>query len=89
VRRRQRIVNTTPSLRTRTAERQQRWEAGIVDALRTNGRVQDMSDLDVRLIVAATMTALRVAVDAWLADRSDELTDVLDTVFANLRAGFR
>jgi hypothetical protein len=48
-----------------------------------------MSELELRLMVATTTTALRVAVDAWVAGRgTDELTNVLDAVFATLRTGF-
>src|SRR3989440_7194844 len=64
---RHRIVTSTPSLRTRAAERQQRWETDVVEQLRVSGRAKRMSDLDLRLLVAATMTALRVAVESWIA----------------------
>lgn len=90
LRARQRVLNATPSLRTRAAERQQRWDADVIEVLRASDRAADMSDLDLRLMVATTTTALRVAVDAWVAGRgTDDLTSVLDAVFATLRAGFR
>jgi AcrR family transcriptional regulator len=82
------IVTTTPSLRTRAAERQQGWESSIIQQLRSSGRARDLSDFDLQLLVAATITALRVAIEAWIAgDASQDLADLLDRAFARLRAG--
>lgn len=89
LRARQRVLNATASLRTRAAERQQRWDSDIIDVLRASGRAAPMSELDLRLMVATTTTALRVAVDAWVAaGGTDDLITVLDAVFATLRTGF-
>jgi AcrR family transcriptional regulator len=88
IRRRHRVVQSTPSLRTRAAERQQRWEADLVEHLRRSPGAANVRDLDLRLIVAATTAALRVAVDAWIeADDSGDLTVIVDDVFQQLRAG--
>jgi hypothetical protein len=47
-----------------------------------------MSDLDVRLVVAASTTALRVAVTIWVSDSSDlDLADLIDSTFDRLRRG--
>ena len=86
---RQRIVMSTPSLRTRAAERQQGWETEVIEHLRASGRARHMTDLDLRLVVAATTTALRVAVEAWIgSDGSGDLTPLIDDAFKRLRAGF-
>jgi AcrR family transcriptional regulator len=86
---RHRIVTSTPSLRTRAAERQQGWETDIVEQLRVSGRAKRMSDLDLRLLVAATMTALRVAVESWIAaDSAADLDALLDGALKRLRHGF-
>jgi len=88
IRRRHQLVQSTPSLRTRAAERQQRWEADLVDHLRRSPAAAKVRDLDLRLIVAATTAALRVAVDVWIeADDTDDLTVIVDQVFQRLRAG--
>ena len=88
IRRRHQVVQSTPSLRTRAAERQQRWEADLVEHLRRSPGAAHLRDLDLRLIVAATVAALRVAVDAWIeADDSGDLTEIVDDVFQQLRAG--
>jgi len=85
---RQEIVTATPSLRTRAAERQQGWESSIIQQLRESGRARDLSDFDLRLLVAGTTAALRVAIEAWIAtDGSKDLGEFLDHAFQRLRAG--
>jgi AcrR family transcriptional regulator len=86
---RQQVVTSSPSLRTRTAERQQRWETDVVEHVRASGRAGDMDDLELRLLVASTTTALRVAVETWVAADSDgALVDLLDIAFRRLCVGF-
>ena len=85
---RHQIMSATPALRTRAGERQHGWEAGIIDQLRAGGQIDGMSDLDVRLVVAAATTALRVAVTVWVNDTSDlDLAHLVDTTFDRLRRG--
>jgi AcrR family transcriptional regulator len=85
---RHQIVKSTASLRTRAAERQQGWESEVVEQLRASGRAQRVSDLDLRLVVAASTTALRVAIEAWIAsDCAGDLDALLDAVFGRLRDG--
>jgi AcrR family transcriptional regulator len=85
---RHQIMSATPALRTRAAERQQGWEAEVIDKLRQGGQIEGMSDLDVRLVVAASTTALRVAVTIWVSDSSDlDLADLIDSTFDRLRRG--
>jgi AcrR family transcriptional regulator len=87
------IVRSTPSLRSRVSERQQGWEAEVVDQLRASSTpARRMSDLELRLVVASATSALRVAVEAWIAADGDgdghDLEDLLDKAFRRLRAGF-
>lgn len=85
---RHKIMTTTPALRTRAAERQHGWEAAVIDQLRLGGQIKDMSDLDVRLVVAAATTAMRVAVTVWVNDTSDlDLEQIIDTTFDRLHHG--
>ena len=47
-----------------------------------------MSDVDLRLVVAATTTALQVAIEAWVvSDSAADLDPILDAVFERLRTG--
>lgn len=85
---RHRIMTSTPSLSTRVAERQHGWESDVVAQLRASGRAKRMSDLDLRLLVAATTAALRVAVESWLADPAGRLDSRVDTALKRLRGGF-
>jgi AcrR family transcriptional regulator len=83
------IMASTPSLRTRAAERQQSWESQIVEHLRESRRARRLSDLDLRLLVAATIAALRVAIELWSAtDDGADLTDIARAAFRRLRSGF-
>jgi len=88
LRQRHRIVRDTASLRSRAAERQQRWETDLVEQLRQSSASSKMRDLDLRLMVAATTAALRVAVEEWIErDEARDLTRIFDDVFQRLRDG--
>ena len=88
LRRRHQIVMTSASLQSRSAERSQTWEAHLVEHLRRSGRSPDLTDTELRLVVAATLAALRLSVDAWLAsDDTGELHDLLEVGFRRLRSG--
>ena len=88
LRQRHRIVRGTESLRSRAAERQQRWESDLVEQLRTSSAAKKWRDLDLRLMVAATTAALRVAVEEWIEhDEARDLTRIFDDVFQRLRDG--
>jgi AcrR family transcriptional regulator len=88
LRKRHAIVVTSPSLQSRSAERSQSWEASLVEELRRDPRSQGLSDFELRLVVAATLSALRLAVDAWLSsDDSGELHELLEVGFRCLRGG--
>lgn len=82
------IVHSTPVLRTRVAERHLGWEADVLEHLRASGRAEGMSELDLRLVVAAATTALRVALDVWIAaDARPALASLLDEAIERLRTG--
>jgi AcrR family transcriptional regulator len=88
LRKRHAIVVTSPSLQSRSAERSQSWEASLVEELRASPRSKGLSDFELRLVVAATLSALRLAVDAWLSsDDSGELHELLEVGFRRLRGG--
>jgi len=87
--RRHRIVVASPSLRTRSAERAQSWEADLVAELRASGRADDLTDLELRLVVAAALAALRLAIDTWLVSDGETLHDLFDTGFRLLGEGLR
>jgi AcrR family transcriptional regulator len=90
LRRRHRIVVASPSLQTRSAERAQSWEADLVDHLRASGRASELTDIELRLVVAATLAALRLAVDAWLlSDDAGALHDLFERGFRLLGDGLR
>ena len=59
-----------------------------MDELRRSGRVDGMDDLDLRLLVAAATTALRVATEIWVegGGRGD-LPALLTTALDRLRTG--
>ena len=87
---RHRIITSTPSLSTRAAERKQGWEGEVIEYLRASGRADHLGAFELRLLVASATTALRVAIEAWVADDADGgITDLLDAAFRRLRAGFR
>ena len=87
---RHQVVVSSPSLRTRAAERQQRWESDVVEHLRASGRADHLGPFELRLLVASATTALRVAIEAWVAEDADGgITDLVDAAFQRLRAGFQ
>jgi MftR C-terminal domain len=46
-----------------------------------------MTDLELRLVVAATTTALQVAIETWVLSDAADLDSILDEVFLHLRNG--
>lgn len=86
---RRKIVEATPSLQTRSAESKQGWEAEIVAHLRESGRARRTSDLELRLVVAVCTTALRTAIETWVASAgADDLVKLTRAAFRRLRSGF-
>jgi AcrR family transcriptional regulator len=85
---RQRIVGETPSLRSRVAERHHRWESAVLAELRRSGRDAGLSELTVRLTVAAATTALRVATEVWIEGAGQgDLRALLASALDELRKG--
>jgi AcrR family transcriptional regulator len=86
LRTRARIVEAAPSLRSRNAGFPPQWDHDVREQLRASGRAVGMSDLELRLVTGAAMTALRVCIEEWIAsDR--ELSDLIDAAFGSLAAG--
>lgn len=85
---RHRIVSDTPSLRGRVAERHHGWETAVIAELRRSGRAEGVPELSLRLTVAATTTALRVAVEVWIEGKAEgDLCAFLTTALDQLRTG--
>lgn len=84
---RRQIIRSTPSLHARATERYHGWEGELVDELRAAGRADHLTELQLRLTVAATVSALRVAVEQWTDDPWTDLSTVLVEALAHLRTG--
>lgn len=88
---RYRIVTSTPTLRARSAERHHGWEAAVIAEMRRTGRDGGLSELELRLVVAASATALRVATQVWFDGRGQPdlrglLVEALDLLGRGLEA---
>jgi AcrR family transcriptional regulator len=85
---RHRIVERSPCLRSHVAERHFIWEQALADELRGSGRAGDMSELTLRLTVAAAITALGVATEIWIDGNGEgDLRALLVTAVEQLRTG--
>lgn len=85
---RHQVIASTPALWHRAVERHHQWELAIVEELRHTGLAAGLDDLELRLVVAASSTALRVAVETWTAaGGNDDLRALLTRAFDRLRAG--
>lgn len=87
--RRKQVMASSPALRTRSLERQHRWEEQVVNQLPRHGGSASRSDLEIRLTVAAAAAALRTATDLWLEsngqrDFAQLIIDAFDTLAAGL-----
>jgi AcrR family transcriptional regulator len=88
---RSRIVAASPHLQAYKAEHQGGWESDVVDVLERRARVhhEPVSRDELVLLTAVTTAALRVALDAWVADpAAPDLGLLLDDAYARLAAGF-
>jgi AcrR family transcriptional regulator len=86
---RHRLVAGTPSLRSHVADRHHGWERAVIEELRGSGRADGMGELSLRLLVAATTSALRVSIDLWAergagGDLRSLVTDALDQLGSGL-----
>jgi AcrR family transcriptional regulator len=88
---RSKIVAASPHLQAYKAEHQHGWEVEVVDVLERRALAQHepVARDELMLVTAVTTAALRVALDAWVADASaPDLGVLLDDAFARLAAGF-
>ncbi|HLM19282.1 MAG TPA: TetR family transcriptional regulator [Acidimicrobiia bacterium] len=88
---RSKIVAASPHLQAYKAEHQHGWEADVVDVLERRALAQHepVAREELVLVTAVTTAALRVALDAWVADPSaPDLGVLLDDAFARLATGF-
>jgi AcrR family transcriptional regulator len=88
---RSQIVAASPHLQAYKAEHQHGWEAAVVEVLERRAAAQaaTVTRDELQLVTAVTTAALRVALDAWVADPSGPDLDVLlDDAFTRLASGF-
>jgi len=88
---RSKIVAASPHLQAYKAEHQHGWETDVVEVLARRALVHPTSVTreELQLVTAVTTAALRVALDAWVADASaPDLGVLLDDAFARLAVGF-
>jgi AcrR family transcriptional regulator len=88
---RSRIVADSPHLQAYKAAHQHAWQSDVVDVLERRARAgHEAVDRDeLTLVTAVATVALRVALDAWVADPSaPDLVVLVDDAFARLAAGF-
>ena len=88
---RSKIVAASPHLQAYKAEHQHGWETDVVEVLARRAVAQrvPVSREELQLVTAVSTAALRVALDAWVADASaPDLGVLLDDAFARLAAGF-
>jgi AcrR family transcriptional regulator len=88
---RSQVVASSPHLQAYKAEHQHGWEAAVVEVLERRALAQHatVAREELQLVTAVATAALRVALDAWVADPSGRDLDVhLDDAFARLASGF-
>jgi AcrR family transcriptional regulator len=86
-----RIVAASPHLQAYKAEHQHGWEADVVEVLarRDGASATSVSRDELQLVTALATTALRVALDTWMADATTaDLNALLDHAFDRLASGF-
>jgi AcrR family transcriptional regulator len=85
------IVAASPHLQAYKAEHQHGWEADVVEVLarRAHASGDPVSRDELQLVTAVATVALRVALDAWVADETaTDLDALLDHAFTRLASGF-
>jgi AcrR family transcriptional regulator len=85
------IVAASPHLQAYKAEHQHGWETDVVDVLARRSRAAGapVADEELQLVTAVATAALRVALDAWVADATTaDLDALLDHAFGRLASGF-
>jgi AcrR family transcriptional regulator len=86
LRARARIVDAAPGLQPRNSALPQLWDRDVLTQLRRSGRAAGIADLELRLLVGTSMTALRICIEEWIATEADLLT-LIDTAFDRLGRG--
>jgi AcrR family transcriptional regulator len=85
------VVAASPHLQAYKAEHQHGWEAAVVEVLERRALAQHaaVTREELQLVTAVATAALRVALDAWVADPSaPDLGVLLDDAFTRLATGF-
>ena len=88
---RAKVLEGSPQLQAYKAEHQHGWEAAVVDALERRPATAGASITreELQLVTAVATAAMRVSLDAWVADASGpDLDELLDRAFARLASGF-
>lgn len=88
---RSKIVAASPHLQAYKAEHQHGWEAAVVDVLerRALATPSAVDREQLQLVTAVATAALRVTLDAWIAEPDGPELDVLfDRAFGRLASGF-
>lgn len=86
--RRVRIAAETPSLQAHGLQRQAQWSEAIAGSLYERLGLDPASDLRPRLIASCAVAALRVAVEAWVADGGDKaLPDLISDALGFVTQG--
>lgn len=88
---RSRILAASPHLQVYKAEHQHGWEADVVDVLERRALARDerVPRDELVLVTAVATAALRVALDAWIADpAAPDLGVLVDDAFSRVAAGF-
>jgi AcrR family transcriptional regulator len=84
------IMQASPSLRAYKAEHQRGWEDAVIEELTRRVSAVDavITPLDLHLLTATAIAALRVALDEWLADADADIVVLFDEAFARISEGF-
>jgi AcrR family transcriptional regulator len=86
MRTRARIIEASPTLQPRDAGLPRQWDRDVMLLLRKSGRAAGLSDLELRLLVGASMTALRISIEEWISTEQD-LLDLIGIAFDRLGRG--
>lgn len=83
---RARIIESASSLQSRNSEFTRQWDRDVADFFRGSGRANLISEMDLRLVVGASMTAIRVSIEQWI-ESDEDLLALVDAAFERLGAG--
>jgi AcrR family transcriptional regulator len=86
MRTRARIVEASPQLQPRNASLPQQWDSDVLLLLGKSGRAAGMTHLELRLLVGASMSALRICIEEWIST-DQSLLALIDTAFGHLGRG--